>query len=57
MPENKTLTLKISRDNLSAYVEAIDAILLSPQDALDGDGTWESITHLRDQLAMLLLDF
>ena len=45
------MTLRISEHNRGAYVEALDAILLAPSDALDADATWESIMHLREKLA------
>ena len=41
----------ISEHNRTAYVEALDAILLARSDVLDADATFDSIMLLREDLA------
>jgi hypothetical protein len=47
----KDIVITVSAHNREAYVDALDAVLLSRCDALDADATWESVMHLREQLA------
>ncbi len=44
-------TLDVNRNDLLAYTEALDAVLLSRCEALVSDAVWESIMHLRERLA------